>query len=63
MDRPGVSPPGILVAVVGASGVGKDTIMRLAHESLRDEPRVHFVRRAITRPPEPSEDHEALDAD
>ena len=61
--RPPAALPGTFVAVVGASGAGKDTVMRLARERLRGDPRIHFVRRAITRPPEPSEEHESLSAE
>ena len=38
---------GRLFAVVGASGVGKDTIMAALAEA---RPELHWVRRAITRP-------------
>lgn len=37
---------GRLIAVVGPSGVGKDTVM----EALADDPRLELVRRVITRP-------------
>jgi phosphonate metabolism protein PhnN/1,5-bisphosphokinase (PRPP-forming) len=50
---------GALVLVAGPSGAGKDTLLRLAQEKLRDEPRFVFVRRVITRPKEAvGEDHE-----
>lgn len=51
---------GMFVAIVGASGSGKDTLLRFAEKHFRDEPRVHFVRRAITRPAHPTEDHEPV---
>lgn len=56
--RPGT---GRLIAVVGPSGVGKDSVMQaLAHTA----PGVQPVRRAITRPPGQSgEDYEALSLD
>lgn len=56
--RPGT---GRLIAVVGPSGVGKDSVMQaLAHAA----PGVQPVRRAITRPPGQSgEDYEALSLD
>lgn len=52
------------MAVVGPSGAGKDTLIRLAFESLTDEPRIELARRTITRPPDgETEDHDSLDAD
>ena len=45
--------------VVGGSGVGKDTVMRHARPLL---PQARFVRRVITRPAEPNEDHEPMTA-
>jgi ribose 1,5-bisphosphokinase len=50
--------PGAFVAVVGASGVGKDALMAYAHE--RSEAVAHFPRRVITRPSGPGEDHEPV---
>lgn len=49
---------GRLIAVVGASGAGKDTVIAHARDRLDD---VLFVRRAITRPTDAHEDHEPLD--
>jgi len=40
----------VLVAVVGPSGAGKDTLMAGARAALAGEPGIHFIRRAITRP-------------
>jgi phosphonate metabolism protein PhnN/1,5-bisphosphokinase (PRPP-forming) len=52
---------GTLVLVVGPSGVGKDSIIAGAAARLRDDPRVVFARRLITRPAGAgSEDHIAL---
>lgn len=52
----------MLVAVVGPSGAGKDTLMAGARAALADDPRFRFVQRAITRPAEAGgEDHRALD--
>lgn len=42
----------MLVAVVGPSGAGKDTLMALARARLDGDARFRFVRRAITRPAE-----------
>lgn len=43
----GVSGGGMIVAVVGPSGAGKDTLIAGA---LREEPGLRLVRRVITRP-------------
>lgn len=52
------------MAVVGPSGAGKDTLIRLAFEGLADESRIELARRVITRPPDgETEDHDSLDAD
>ncbi len=40
---------GRLIAVVGASGVGKDSVMAGVHRAM---PQMHLVRRTITRAPE-----------
>ncbi len=54
---------GRLVAVVGPSGAGKDTLMAGARAVLAGDPRIRFVRRAITRPAAAGgEDHRALTA-
>jgi phosphonate metabolism protein PhnN/1,5-bisphosphokinase (PRPP-forming) len=50
----------MLVLVVGPSGAGKDSLLKAAREVFRDDARIHFARRVITRPPDPDgEDHEA----
>jgi len=52
---------GCLIAVVGASGAGKDSIIRAAHQHYQNHPRVGFVRRVITRPCDPeTEVHDTL---
>lgn len=49
---------GRLIAVVGPSGVGKDSVMA---GMVRARPDLHLVRRAITRPAEPGgEDHRPM---
>ena len=51
----------MLIAVVGPSGAGKDTLMAGARAALAHDTRFRFVRRAITRPAEAGgEAHEAL---
>ncbi len=39
-----------LLAVVGPSGAGKDSLLAHARAMLQDDPQVRFVRRFITRP-------------
>ncbi len=52
----------MLVAVVGPSGAGKDTLMGLARARLDGDARFRFVQRAITRPAEAGgEAHRPLD--
>lgn len=49
---------GRLIAVVGPSGVGKDSVMAGIHDAL---PHMHLVRRVITRAPElGGEDYDAV---
>ena len=51
----------MLVAVVGPSGAGKDTLMGLARARLEGDARFRFVQRSITRPAEAGgEAHRAL---
>ncbi|MBW8448089.1 MAG: phosphonate metabolism protein/1,5-bisphosphokinase (PRPP-forming) PhnN [Arenimonas sp.] len=41
---------GTMVAVVGPSGAGKDSLIHLAMQHFANRPDVHFVQRVITRP-------------
>lgn len=55
-------PLGILVLVVGPSGVGKDTLIGGARQALEGDKRFSFVRRLVTRPADIDiEDHVSLD--
>ena len=61
--RPLPVDAGTMVVVVGPSGAGKDSVMSYAARHFADEPRLGFVRRVITRPPDAGgEAHEAIDA-
>ena len=51
------SEPGCLVFVVGPSGAGKDTLIRLAARELDSDPLVRVARRVITRASNDHEDH------
>jgi len=53
--------PGAFVAIVGASGVGKDALLSYARD--RAGVLARFPRRAITRPPGPGEDHDPVTED
>ena len=50
----------MLVLVVGPSGAGKDTLLAAAREALAGDPRIRFVRRAITRPAEAGHEDRAI---
>jgi len=53
---------GTFVAVVGPSGVGKDSLIGFARERLEASGRVVFVRRVVTRLADGgSEDHDSMD--
>ena len=50
--------------VVGPSGSGKDTLIGLAHNALRDNPKFVFPRRVITRQAmADAEDHDTMELD
>jgi len=51
---------GVLVAVVGPSGAGKDALMGHAEAQLRPRDGVLFVRRLVTRAPGAFEDHDSI---
>jgi ribose 1,5-bisphosphokinase len=61
LTQPAQIGPGTFVAIGGASGVGKDSLIRYARERLAADPRFYFVRRTITRAPEATEDHQSVD--
>lgn len=51
------------VFVCGASGAGKDSVLAWATEHLRDNPRIVFARRMVTRPTHPGTDHDVVTRD
>lgn len=53
--------PGLLLAVVGPSGAGKDTLIEAAARAFADKPGLTIARRIITRPAEAGgEDHQSV---
>lgn len=52
--------PGAFLAVVGASGAGKDSVLAYARARCPAAGPVFFPRRVITRPPGPGEDHQPV---
>ncbi|MGY3471219.1 energy-coupling factor transporter ATP-binding protein EcfA2 [Bradyrhizobium sp. LM6.11] len=62
-DATGGIGPGRLVLVVGPSGAGKDTLLRLAQAACVDDRDVVFPRRVVTRESSADEDNVAVSAD
>ena len=62
-DAAGAIGPGRLVLVVGPSGAGKDTLLRLAQAACADDSDVVFPRRIVTRESSADEDNVALGPD
>jgi ribose 1,5-bisphosphokinase len=52
---------GVLVAVVGPSGAGKDSLISAARRANRGDTRVVFARRIVTRAPDGHEIHDSVD--
>lgn len=51
---------GTLILVVGPSGAGKDSLIAWCKAHFAGDPTVVFPRRAITRDPDESEDHDPI---
>ena len=51
------------VLIVGPSGAGKDTLIRMARDTLAGEPGIDFPQRLVTRPPSADEDNAPIDDD
>ena len=62
-EQAGAIGPGRLVLVVGPSGAGKDTLLRLARAACADDHDVVFPRRVVTRESSADEDNVALGPD
>jgi ribose 1,5-bisphosphokinase len=59
----GAIGPGRLLLVVGPSGAGKDTLLRLAQAACADDHDIVFPRRVVTRASSSDEDNIALSPD
>lgn len=62
-EQAGAIGPGRLVLVVGPSGAGKDTLLRLARAACADDHDIVFPRRVVTRASSADEDNIALSPD
>lgn len=62
-DEAGAIGPGRLMLVVGPSGAGKDTLLRLAQAACIDDPDIVFPRRVVTRETSAAEDNIAVSLD
>ena len=63
MSSPSETEAGTLVLVVGPSGAGKDTLIAIAQNLLREEAMVVFPRRIVTREGSAAEDHDSITPD
>jgi ribose 1,5-bisphosphokinase len=62
-EQTGTIGPGRLVLVVGPSGAGKDTLLRLAQAACIDDHDIVFPRRVVTRESSAAEDNIAVSPD
>ncbi|WP_342737358.1 phosphonate metabolism protein/1,5-bisphosphokinase (PRPP-forming) PhnN [Bradyrhizobium sp. B117] len=62
-DETGAIGPGRLVLVVGPSGAGKDTLLRLAQAACIEDHGIVFPRRVVTRESSAAEDNIAMSFD
>jgi len=54
---------GALVAVVGPSGAGKDTLLAIARDLVAGDDGIVFARRVVTRESSAAEDHDSMPAE